>query len=148
MHLMGWERLERRTRAVPFPAARDAPILCACRVIEPCWKPGHPHEGPLGRLWTPVFPRYLSPGASSSARCQGSCKTPKMLPLLFLWKMSITSLLKSVCSREMFWWFGCFPSERRFCWEITGKVCVVVYDMLLQIAFWNPALYSETGLSW
>lgn len=77
MHLMGWERLERRTRAVPFPAARDAPILCACRVIEPCWKPGHPHEGPLGRLWTPVFPRYLSPGAFSSARCQGSCKTPK-----------------------------------------------------------------------
>lgn len=105
-------------------------------------------RGSPGQAVNPSFSQIFITRGIQLCKMPRILQNSKMLPLLFLWKMSITSLLKSVCSREMFWWFGCFPSERRFCWEITGKVCVVVYDMLLQIAFWNPALYSETGLSW
>lgn len=93
-----------------------------------------------------LMPSILVSGTSSSAGWLGFHKTPKMLPLLLVWKAFVTVLLKSVCSWEMFWWFGVFSIGEKVL--LRKKVCPLLCDVLLHTDYWNPAGYNMTNFSW
>lgn len=88
-------------------------------------------------------------GTSSSAGCQGACETPKMLPLLLVWKTSVTVLLKSVCSWGMFWWFGVFHWRKHSVERILEKsACCYMTCCCILLSGIQHAIRQVSADSW
>lgn len=80
--------------------------LVLCSVVKPCLKRSTVQGSPKQVVESLLMPSIQASGVSSSAGWLRFCKTPKMLPLLLMWKAFVTVLLKCVCSWGMFGWFG------------------------------------------